>query len=91
MVLITAQSVTISPADGGKCPPPVQRLVQHTTLPAGKPQACIYGTVASVTGNTIAVNGTDPTGKTTHTNCERHRHDHLHQARGHQYPSDPAG
>ena len=38
---ITAQSVTITPAVDGKCPPP----------------AGFYGTVASVSGNTIAVNG----------------------------------
>lgn len=51
---VTAQSVTISPSEGGRCPPPQEPGV--------------YGTVASVTGNTIAINGIDPTGKTTHTN-----------------------
>lgn len=38
---ITAQSVTITPAVDGKCPPP----------------AGFYGTVTSVSGDTIAVNG----------------------------------
>jgi hypothetical protein len=38
---ITAQAVTVTPAVGGRCPPP----------------AGFYGTVSSVSGNTIAVNG----------------------------------
>jgi hypothetical protein len=38
---ITAQAVTVTPAVDGKCPPP----------------AGFYGTVSSVSGNTIAVNG----------------------------------
>jgi len=42
---ITAQSVTITPAVDGKCPPP----------------AGYYGTVNSVSGNTIAVSGLGPT------------------------------
>jgi hypothetical protein len=41
---ITAQSVTITPAIDGKCPPP----------------AGFYGTVTSVSGNTIAVSGLGP-------------------------------
>jgi hypothetical protein len=49
---ITAQSVTITPAIDGKCPPP----------------AGFYGTVASVSANTIAVNNTDAGGNTTPTN-----------------------
>jgi hypothetical protein len=49
---ITAQSVTITPATDGKCPPP----------------AGFYGTVTSVSGNTIAVNGLGPGGQTTPTN-----------------------
>lgn len=56
---ITAQSVTISPAVAGKCPPP-------SGQPAENPG--VYGTVTSVTGNTIAVTSTDPAGKTSHTN-----------------------
>lgn len=49
---ITAQSVTITPAVDGKCPPP----------------AGFYGTVASVSGNTIAVNGVGTGGQSTPTN-----------------------
>ncbi len=49
---ITAQSVTITPAIDGKCPPPLG----------------FYGTVASVSGNTIAVNNTDARGQNTPTN-----------------------
>jgi hypothetical protein len=49
---ITAQSVTITPAIDGKCPPP----------------AGFYGTVASVSGNTIAVNGIGEGGQSTPTN-----------------------
>jgi hypothetical protein len=48
---ITAQSVTITPAIDGKCPPP----------------AGFYGTVTSVSGNTIVVNGMG-TGGPTSTN-----------------------
>ncbi len=55
---ITAQAVTISPAVAGRCPPP----------PSADPGAGpgVYGTVASVTGNTIDITGIDPTGKPTH-------------------------
>jgi Domain of unknown function (DUF5666) len=49
---ITAQSVTITSAIDGKCPPPPG----------------FYGTVTSVSGNTIAVNGLGPGGQTTPTN-----------------------
>jgi Domain of unknown function (DUF5666) len=49
---ITAQSVTITPAVDGKCPPP----------------AGFYGTVTSVSGNTIAVNGVSAGGQSTLTN-----------------------
>jgi hypothetical protein len=63
---ITARSVTITPAEGGKCPPPEQPAAPSPGQPAASPGA--YGTVASVTGNTIAVTGMDPTGKATHTN-----------------------
>ncbi|WP_197519275.1 DUF5666 domain-containing protein [Mycobacterium sp. E2327] len=41
---VTAQSVTVTPAVDGKCPPP----------------AGFYGTVSSVSGNTIAVSGIGP-------------------------------
>jgi Domain of unknown function (DUF5666) len=56
---ITAQSIEISPALGGKCPPPAGQ-------PSSQPAA--FGTVASVTGNAFTVTGTDPTGRSTHTN-----------------------
>jgi hypothetical protein len=59
---VTAQSVTISPSEGGRCPPPEP----SSGGPAESPS--VYGTVASVTGNTIDITSTDPTGKTTHTN-----------------------
>jgi hypothetical protein len=49
---ITAQAVTITPAIDGHCPPP----------------AGFYGTVTSVSGNTIAVNGMGAAGQTTPTN-----------------------
>ncbi len=48
---IAAQSVTIAPAVDGKCPPP----------------AGFYGTVASVSGNTISVNGIGAGGQTPAT------------------------
>ncbi len=48
---ITAQAVTITSAIGGKCPPP----------------AGFYGTVSSVSGNTISVKGVGPGGQTTPT------------------------
>ncbi|OBI26824.1 hypothetical protein A5709_06645 [Mycobacterium sp. E1386] len=48
---VTAQTVMITSAIDGKCPPP----------------AGFYGTVASVSGNTIAVNGLGPGGPTTVT------------------------
>jgi hypothetical protein len=49
---ITAQTVTITSSADGKCPPP----------------AGFYGTVASVAGNTIAVNGLGPSGPSAPTN-----------------------
>jgi Domain of unknown function (DUF5666) len=49
---ITAQAVTITPATDGKCPPP----------------AGFYGTVTSVSGNTIAVTGIGAGGPATPTN-----------------------
>ncbi|ORA31156.1 hypothetical protein BST20_27560 [Mycobacterium branderi] len=52
-----AQSVTISPSEGGNCPPP----------PPGEPATGMSGTVKTVTGNTIGVDSTDAAGKTTHT------------------------
>ena len=58
---VTAQSVTISPSEGGRCPPPAP----SPGGPAASPS--VNGIVDSVTGNTIAINGSDPTGKTTHS------------------------
>ena len=52
---VTAQSVRVSPAVDGKCPQP-------------KHHAGVSGTVASVAGNTITVNGTDANGNTSQTN-----------------------
>lgn len=49
---ITAQTVTITSSIDGKCPPPPG----------------FYGTVASVSGNTIAVTGLGPSGPGTPTN-----------------------
>jgi hypothetical protein len=72
---ITAQAVTISPAVGGKCPPLEQPPPGSPGTPPGAPPSAeptqspgVHGMVASITGNTIEVTGTDPTGKTTHTN-----------------------
>ncbi|GBE66097.1 hypothetical protein MFM001_25590 [Mycobacterium sp. MFM001] len=53
---VSAQSVIISPSEGGNCPPPT-----------GQPPAGVSGTVKSVTGNTIGVDSTDAAGKTAHT------------------------
>jgi hypothetical protein len=58
---ITAQSVEISPAEGGKCPP-------RPAAGAPRQNPGISGTVASVSGETITVTGTDAGGKTTQTN-----------------------
>lgn len=49
---ITAQAITITGAIDGKCPPP----------------AGFFGTVASVSGNTITVNGMGPGGQSAPTN-----------------------
>jgi hypothetical protein len=72
---ITAQAVTISPAVGGKCPPPEQPTPGSASAPPAAPPSGqpaespgVFGTVASITGNTIAVSSTGPTGKTTQTN-----------------------
>lgn len=61
---ITAQSVRVSPAVDGNCPEP-----KH---PAGAPNSggpakhgMVSGSVASVAGNTITVNGTDANGNSS--------------------------
>jgi hypothetical protein len=58
---VAARSVRISPAVDGKCPQPNQQ-------PAG---AGTRGTVASVAGNTITVNGTGSTSPTSVTVSDR--------------------
>jgi hypothetical protein len=72
---ITALSVTISPAEGGTCAPPKEPCAGSASAPSSIPSPGehtdgpdVCGSVSSVTDNTIAVAGTDPTGKTTHTN-----------------------
>jgi len=73
---ITAHAVTISPALGGRCPPPAQPASGSASTPPAAPPSAeptgspgVYGTVASVTGNTIDITSTDPTGKTSHTDA----------------------
>jgi hypothetical protein len=72
---ITAQSVEISPAEGGSCPPPEQPKAGSPDAPPPVPPSDepgespgVFGAVSSVTGNTVTVTVTDPTGKTTNTN-----------------------
>jgi len=71
---ITAQSVVISPAVGGRCPPltppaagsPGTSPAPSSVGPAESPG--VSGTVAFVSGNTITVASTEAGGKTTQTN-----------------------
>jgi hypothetical protein len=54
---VTASDVTISPSEGGKCPPPP---------PAGPGEnPAVFGIVDSVAGNAITVDSIDPAGKPT--------------------------
>jgi Domain of unknown function (DUF5666) len=65
---ITARSVWISTAADGKCPEPKQPAGATTPppgAPAGRHQTS--GQVASVAGNTITVNSTDPSGNSSQT------------------------
>jgi hypothetical protein len=71
---ITARSVTITPAEGGACPPPEEPGPGSASSPPASPPSgepaespSVYGTVSSVTDNTIAITSTDPTGKAAHT------------------------
>ena len=69
---ITAQSVRVSPAVDGKCSQPKQPAGDSTTAPAPQPGAPtayrqVRGQVASVAGNTITVNSTDPSGNSSQT------------------------
>ncbi|MGA9490931.1 MAG: hypothetical protein WBV80_11885 [Mycobacterium sp.] len=62
---VTAKLVTISPSEGGRCaPPPAPASGQSAADPG------VNGIVNSVTGNAIAVNATDPSGKTTHATVD---------------------
>ncbi|WP_231996310.1 DUF5666 domain-containing protein [Mycobacterium scrofulaceum] len=73
---VTAAAVKISPSVNGACPakPAGQGSAPSSTTPpppgspapAPKP-APVRGSVASVSGNTINVGGTDPSGNTTQT------------------------
>ncbi len=56
---VTAQSVTINPSEGDRCPPP------EPTAPGSASPPGVFGKVTSVTGNTIAVTSLDPTGQPT--------------------------
>ena len=69
----TAQSVLITPAVDGKCPPPPESAPgpagaapsPPSSAPAGNPG--VNGKVDSVSGNTITVATTEANGNTTHT------------------------
>ncbi|WP_322861276.1 DUF5666 domain-containing protein [Mycobacterium europaeum] len=72
---VTAASVKVSPSVNGTCPKPKAAAPGGSpgpapsgapTPPPAKP-APVQGSVASVTGNTINVTGTDPSGNTTQT------------------------
>ena len=69
---ITARAVRVSPAVDGKCSQPKQPAGASTTAPAPQPGAPtayrqVRGQVASVAGNTITVNSTDPSGSSSQT------------------------
>jgi hypothetical protein len=71
---VTAESVRVSPSVNGTCPPAKQSGHGSTsTPPPGSPTPApakpkpMRGSVASVTGNTITVAGTDASGNTTQT------------------------
>jgi len=72
---VTATSVRISPSVNGTCPPGKESGQGSTTStpPPGSPTPApakpkpLRGSVASVTGNTITVAGTDASGNTTQT------------------------
>jgi hypothetical protein len=70
---ITARAVRVSPAVDGTCSQPKQPAGASTTAPAPQPGAPtpyrqLRGQVASVAGNTITVNSTDPSGNSSQTN-----------------------
>jgi len=64
---VTAQSVKISPAVGGRCLPPPE-AGSTDTPPAGPAPATpagVFGQVGSISGNTFVVNTPGPGGQTT--------------------------
>jgi Domain of unknown function (DUF5666) len=68
---VTAASVRVSPSVNGTCPKPKDQGPasgpgSSSPAPAPTPQP-VRGSVASVTGNTISVAGTDASGNTTQT------------------------
>lgn len=70
----TAASIRVSPSVNGACPPAKQSGQGSTTTPpSGSPSPApaqpkpLRGSVASVTGNTITVAGTDASGNSTQT------------------------
>ncbi|WP_231985008.1 DUF5666 domain-containing protein [Mycobacterium sp. E796] len=70
----TAASVRVSPSVNGTCPKPKESGQGSTTTPpSGSPSPApakpkpLLGSVASVTGNTITVAGTDASGNSTQT------------------------
>ncbi|WP_207547863.1 DUF5666 domain-containing protein [Mycobacterium mantenii] len=71
---VTAASVKISESVNGACPKPKSAPGASTTTPPSLPPtqapakpAMVRGSVASVSGNTINVTNTDPSGNTTQT------------------------
>jgi hypothetical protein len=74
---VTAASVRVSPSVNGTCPQPKNKPGSGpgstTPAPSGSPTNAppkpkpLQGSVASVTGNTITVAGTDASGNTTQT------------------------
>lgn len=68
---VTAASVRVSPSVNGTCPKPKENQPGSSTSPSSSPTpakpAPVRGSVASVTGNTITVAGTDDRGNTTQT------------------------
>ncbi|BBZ44609.1 hypothetical protein MPRM_18900 [Mycobacterium parmense] len=69
---VTAASVKVSPAVNGTCPQPQKPpAASSSTAPPGSPAPAppkpIRGAVASVTGNTINVTGSDASGNTQQT------------------------
>jgi hypothetical protein len=71
---VTAESVRVSQAVDGKCPQPETPAAgSTTTAPSGPPSGPakprpLSGTVASATGNTITVTGTDANGNPSQAN-----------------------